>query len=118
MANTTRTEVAKDLARWHFIAEPEIKKIFWIGAPGPEGDPLRFLELAARRYGVDRGIEIFGFDATKDVPYASEVALITEQELSLVAAGVLSLPEGWALDDHVQTFTREALEVPVEAAEA
>jgi hypothetical protein len=116
MANMTRTEVAKDLARWHFIAEPEIKKIFWIGAPGPEGDPLRFLELASRRYGGE--IEIFGFDGTREVPYPFEVALITEQELKLVAAGVLSLPEGWTLDDHVQTFTREALGVPVEAAGA
>ena len=117
MANAKREEVARKLARWHFMAEPEITKIIWLGSSEErEDDPLRFLEILPGRYGVEHGIEVFGFDATTEVPYPFEVALVTPKELSLVIADVLSLPEGWSLEgEAVKVFTREALSVVAEA---
>ncbi|MBK8253203.1 MAG: hypothetical protein IPK82_11125 [Polyangiaceae bacterium] len=110
MANAERERAAKELAYWHFQAEPELKKIFWIGPNGQDPDPLRFLEIIPGRAGAEHGIEVFVFDAAHDFPYASEVALVTERELKLVAAGVLSLPEGWSLDD-VQIFTPSTVDI-------
>jgi len=98
MASIERERAAKDLAYWHFMAEPELKKIIWIGPNGRDDEPLRFLEVLPGRSGMEHGIEVFAFDATEDVPYPSEVAMVTEKELALVVAGVLSLPEGWSLN--------------------
>lgn len=114
MATMTREEVAKDLARWHFTVEPELRKILWVGTRAPESEPLRLLEVAVDRSGMARGIEVFAFDQTHDVPYPTEVVEITERELTLLVAGALSLPAGWALDDDVKIFTREGLGIPVE----
>lgn len=115
----TREEVARDLARWHFTVESQLRKILWIktGAPENENEPVRLLEVATERGGMERGIEVFAFDKTNDVPYPTEVAEITERELTLIVAGVLSLPEGWTFDD-VKTFTREELGVPVHESAA
>jgi hypothetical protein len=117
MASAERARAARDLAYWHFVAEPEISKILWVRPGGGDDEPLRFVEVLPHRSGVEHGIEVFGFDATGDVPYSSEVALVTEKELKLVAADVLSLPEGWSLEE-VQTFTREELGVAQAGAPA
>jgi hypothetical protein len=109
----TRAEVAADLMRWHFTVEPELTKILWVGPNEPDTAPLRFLEVASERGDMERGIEVFAFDATTDVPFPSEVAEVTEQELTLIVAGVLSLPLGWGLDG-ARAFTREALGIALQ----
>ncbi len=79
-----------------------------MGTHEQEDAPIKLLEVASQRSGVDRGIEVFVFDPGHDVPFPSAVAEITELELSLIARGALSLPEGWGLDD-IRIFTREEL---------
>ncbi|HEU4409941.1 MAG TPA: hypothetical protein VFS43_32100 [Polyangiaceae bacterium] len=107
----TREEVVRDLARWHFTVEPGLQTILWVGASAPETEPLRLLEVTSEQGGVVRGIEVFAFDRTADVPYPTEVAEVTALELSHALAGQLPLPDGWALDD-MKAFTRESLGVP------
>ena len=107
MANEQKERVARELAQWHFNAKPEMTKIIWVDPHGGDDEPLRFLEVLPGRSGVEHGIEVFAFDATDDVPYPSEVVMVTEKELTLVVADVLSLPEGWSLTE-AKTFTRAA----------
>lgn len=105
MGLRSRAEVAEALARWHFAVEQELTKILWIRSE-PEDETVRLLEVATQRSGIERGVEVFAFDRTKDVPYPTEVAEITERELKLVVAGVLPLPLGWSLND-AKVFTRD-----------
>lgn len=106
MAAQTREQVAEEMARWHFTVEPTLKKILWVAPHTPYDGPVRLLEVATERRGMERGIEVFAFDRTDDVPYPTEVAEITEREFNLVVAGQLSLPEGWMLDG-AKPFTRD-----------
>lgn len=91
-----RESVARDMARWHFTVEPLLTKVLWVRT---EDGPLRLIDVSVERPGIERGVEVFGFDATAEVPFPSEIIDLTERELGLLIARVMTLPPGWSLEN-------------------
>jgi hypothetical protein len=92
----TKTEVAHELAAWHFRVEPELRAVFVLASRDDE--PIRLLEVNAATVATG-SVEPFAFAPTVDTPFATVVAEITPEELDRIARNELALPSGWSLEN-------------------
>lgn len=96
----SKNEVARDLARWHFFADPTITEIYWIrtGDAQEERDdePIKLLEVSEESSETG-SIDAFLFTPRGEITFPSVVAMVTPRELVLVQNDLLDLPEGWNL---------------------
>ncbi len=90
------------LAHAHREMEPTITKIVRILSDREEqlGEPVKLLEVNPAT--PASGIFPIAFSpAPPEVPFASIVVEVTENEYSLIIQGALPLPDGWRLGDEL-----------------
>jgi hypothetical protein len=91
------------IARGHLIADRSIREI-WFLPKGAPPDEIRLIEVNDRLTGPDPGqgpIGTMSFGlGLEGNPFRLSVADVTSEELERIKAGLLTLPPGWALDDH------------------
>lgn len=90
----TTAEVAKELARAHRRADPDIQQIYLI--EDPDGAEVRLLEVS-ESVGYTGSVMPFRFAARPDldVPYPSVVVLMSPEEKALLDQKELELPVAW-----------------------
>ena len=95
----TKAEVARELAKYHFVIEEGMERIFImrVGLEDPR-EPIKLLEVNANTFPTG-SIEPIPFSATGDVPFVTEIAEISPGELALLRDGRLLLPPGWSIED-------------------
>jgi hypothetical protein len=106
----SKDEVARDLIRWHFFADPSLSKIYRIltGQEDRDDEPIKLLEVSSESSETGQ-IDAFLFTPKDEIEYWSLIAEVTPNELELVKMRKLDLPEGWSLGD-AQCFEREEFE--------
>ena len=97
----TKAEVAHKLAKYHFLIEEGMERIFIMRA-GLEDlrEPIKLLEVNANTVPIG-SIEPIPFSATRDVPFVTEIAEISPNEFTQLMEGKLVLPPGWSIRDAV-----------------
>ncbi|MGH7270647.1 MAG: hypothetical protein ACREJ3_09470 [Polyangiaceae bacterium] len=102
---STKAEIARELAKHHFVIEDGMESIFIMraGLDDPR-EPIKLLEVNANTFPTG-SIEPIPFSTTDDVPYVTEIAEISPDEFAQLKDGKLVLPPGWALED-AEAMTR------------
>ena len=97
----TKAEVARELAKYHFVIEEGMERIFIMrdGLEDPR-EPIKLLEVNANTFPTG-SIEPIPFSATEDVPFVTEIAEISPDEFAQLMEGKLVLPPGWSIRDAV-----------------
>lgn len=97
----TREQV-NEFVQHHFRVEPELRQVLWIGGgsePAPDA-PVKLLEVNAATPATG-SVEVFAFAPTADVPFRTEIAEITPEELERLRSDASLLPGGWDLGSAV-----------------
>lgn len=87
-------DVAKELAKAHKAADPDIEQIYLV--EDPKGSEVRLVEVS-KTVGNTGTVMPFRFAARPDlgVHYPSVIVLLSPEELALVNDRELSLPDAW-----------------------
>jgi hypothetical protein len=95
-----KDEIARLLAEAHREMEPTISRIIRLldDREADVREPVKLLEVnpATSRSGI---LPIAFIADPPEVPYASVVVEVTEEEYQQILAGTLKLPEGWSPGD-------------------
>lgn len=100
MADRARDAATHNLIAWHFLVEPELKRVFILRSSddGSPDAPVRILEVNAATPATG-SVEPYGFAPTADVPFRTVIAEITPEEYEQLRADPATLkhPPGWDL---------------------
>jgi hypothetical protein len=103
----SKNDVAKLLAGAHQEVEPAIKQIFRILSEQEDKveEPLKLLEVNPETSpsGI---VPIMFAPEPPNVPYASVIVEVTENEYASIEEGTLKLPHGWTLGDELCAAAR------------
>jgi len=96
-------EIVKRMAREHFEIEEGVERVIWFKNGAPE--EIHLIEV--NRNTIPEGMILtFYHGPTPEYPLPAIVGDITPEEWGKVKKGVISLPEGWSLDN-IEILERE-----------
>ncbi len=97
-----RNTAVRWLAEQHFESDPSLRHVFYFVTPTDAPDaPVRVLEVT-NATPASGSLEPFGFAATDEFPYRSEIAEVTEAEYASFRSDPSKLPPGWDLQFAVE----------------
>lgn len=93
-----RDDVAKWVAKQHFVADTGIREVWYLPRESP-ADEIRLLEVNDRFIPGDETVDAmeFGLDVG-GAPFRLSIADITTDQLEGIKRGQTRLPSGWSLD--------------------
>lgn len=96
--STARDDVAKWVAKKHFIADSGIREIWYLPQEAPS-DEIRLLEVNDRFVVNDESVEAIDFNLNvKGAPFRLRIADVSSDQLDQVRQDPARLPVGWLLD--------------------
>ncbi len=106
--NMSRDDFAHWIAMKHLAIDPEIREVHYLPTNAASRE-VRLLEVNARLALPNSLGPVEPVDFMPDIDgldFTLLVADVTPEEWEAVRRGELPLPDGWVLDEHVQTFGR------------
>ncbi|HEX7376353.1 MAG TPA: hypothetical protein VF278_04540 [Pirellulales bacterium] len=95
--SAARDDVAKWVAKKHFIADSGIREIWYLPQEAPT-DEIRLLEVNDRFVVNDDGVAAIDFDLNvKGAPFLLRIADMSTEQLNQVKQDPARLPAGWSL---------------------
>jgi hypothetical protein len=103
-------EMVQRMAREHFDLEEGIERVIWF----KNGEPGEIHVIEVNRNTIPEGaILTFYLRPTQEFPLPIILGDVTPEEWEKVKQGLISLPEGWTLDN-IEVFEREEILQPSE----
>lgn len=97
--STARDDVAKWVAKKHFIADSGIREIWYLPRAAPT-DEIRLLEVSDRFVVNEEAVAAIDFDLNvKGAPFRLRIADVSTDQLDQAKQDPGRLPVGWSLDD-------------------
>jgi hypothetical protein len=99
--------IAAQLIRWHFEVEPGLLAVYRVTNDNEDdpAEPIKLIEVNTATVSTG-SLEAFGFAPTKNVPYPTLIAEVTQDELDELRRS-RRLPAGWDIE-RAERFVRPA----------